>query len=101
MEQRTQVAVSPNPIKETEHLDIDGNIINPFTKQIVKPVETIHYPTPPEQKVAIQQPDTKEWTPEECLRVMWRVENPTQEDIDFYKENEKSYSALLRRFPLK
>ena len=36
MEQRTQVAVSPNPIKVTEHLDIDGNIINPQTKEIIK-----------------------------------------------------------------
>lgn len=36
MEQRTQVAVSPNPTKVTEHLDIDGNIINPQTKVIIQ-----------------------------------------------------------------
>jgi hypothetical protein len=36
MEQRTQVAVSPNPIKETEHIDIDGNVINPVTKEVIK-----------------------------------------------------------------
>ena len=36
MEQRVQVAVSPNPIKVAERLDIDGNVINPQTKEIIK-----------------------------------------------------------------
>lgn len=39
MEQRTQVAVSPNPIKVTERLDIDGNVINPQTKEVIKKAE--------------------------------------------------------------
>lgn len=39
MEQRVQVAVSPNPIKVTERLDIDGNIIDPISKRIIKAVE--------------------------------------------------------------
>lgn len=36
MEQRTQVAISQSPRKETEHLDIDGNVIDPQTKQVIK-----------------------------------------------------------------
>ncbi len=36
MEQRPQVAVSPNPIKESERLDIDGNVIDPETKEVIK-----------------------------------------------------------------
>lgn len=39
MAEQVRVAVSPNPTKVTEHLDIDGNVINPVTKEIVKPVE--------------------------------------------------------------
>lgn len=39
MEQRVQVAVSPNPIKVTEHIDIDGNVIDPVTHEIVKKAE--------------------------------------------------------------
>ena len=39
MEKRVQVAVSPNPIKIAERLDIDGNIIDPVTKQIIKKAE--------------------------------------------------------------
>lgn len=36
MEQRAQVAVSPNPIKVAERLDIDGNVIHPETKEVIK-----------------------------------------------------------------
>lgn len=39
MEQRVQVAVSPNPIKIAERLDIDGNIIDPISKRIIEKVE--------------------------------------------------------------
>lgn len=39
MAEQVRVAVSPNPTKVTEHIDIDGNVINPVTKEIVKPVE--------------------------------------------------------------
>lgn len=39
MAEQVRVAVSPNPTKVTEHLDIDGNVINPVTKEIVKEVE--------------------------------------------------------------
>ena len=36
MEQRPQVAVSPNPVKVSERLDIDGNVIDPETKEVIK-----------------------------------------------------------------
>ncbi len=36
MEPRVQVAVSPDPIKVAERLDIDGNVINPVTKEVIK-----------------------------------------------------------------
>lgn len=36
MAEQVRVAVSPNPTKVTEHLDIDGNVINPVTKEIVR-----------------------------------------------------------------
>jgi len=36
MEQRPQVTVSPNPVKVTEHLDIDGNVIDPQTKVVIQ-----------------------------------------------------------------
>ena len=36
MAERTSVTVSPNPVKVTEHLDIDGNVINPQTKEVIK-----------------------------------------------------------------
>lgn len=39
MAEQIGVTVSPNPIKVTEHLDIDGNVINPVTKEVIKPVE--------------------------------------------------------------
>lgn len=39
MAQQPNVTVSPNPTKVTEHLDIDGNVINPVTKEIVKEAE--------------------------------------------------------------
>ena len=39
MEQRVQVAVSPNPIKIAERLDLDGHIIDPISKRIIKAVE--------------------------------------------------------------
>lgn len=39
MAEQVRVAVSPNPTKVTEHLDIDGNVINPVTKEIVKEAE--------------------------------------------------------------
>ncbi len=39
MAERAGVTVSPNPIKVTEHLDIDGNIINPQTKVIIQKAE--------------------------------------------------------------
>lgn len=39
MEQRPQVAVSPTPIKEAERLDIDGNVIDPVTKEVIKKAE--------------------------------------------------------------
>jgi len=39
MAEQVRVAVSPNPTKVTEHIDIDGNVINPVTKEIVKEAE--------------------------------------------------------------
>lgn len=39
MEERVQVAISPNPIKVTERLDMDGNVVDPVTKQIIKKAE--------------------------------------------------------------
>lgn len=39
MAEQIGVTVSPNPTKVTEHLDIDGNVINPVTKEVIKPVE--------------------------------------------------------------
>lgn len=39
MAERTSVTVSPNPVKVTEHLDIDGNVINPQTKEVIQKSE--------------------------------------------------------------
>jgi hypothetical protein len=39
MAEQKGVIVSPNPIKVTEHLDIDGNVINPVTKEVIKEEE--------------------------------------------------------------
>lgn len=43
-----QTFISPNPVKTTERIDSNGNVINPKTKQIITPVETVYIPpTPP------------------------------------------------------
>lgn len=34
---RVSVSISSNPRKEKEMLDKDGNVINPRTKQIIRP----------------------------------------------------------------
>lgn len=39
MAEQIGVTVSPNPTKVTEHLDIDGNVINPVTKEVIKKEE--------------------------------------------------------------
>ncbi len=39
MAEQKGVVVSPNPTKVTEHLDIDGNVINPVTKEVIKEEE--------------------------------------------------------------
>lgn len=36
MAEQKGVVVSPNPTKVTERLDIDGNVINPQTKEVIK-----------------------------------------------------------------
>lgn len=43
MEKRVQVAVSSNPKKVSERLDINGNVIDPVTKQIISKVEWAAY----------------------------------------------------------
>jgi hypothetical protein len=36
---RSKVGISPNIQKESERVDIDGNVIDPVTKRIIKPRE--------------------------------------------------------------
>ena len=37
MNQKIAVGISPNPKKVSERIDIDGNVIDPRTKQVIKP----------------------------------------------------------------
>jgi hypothetical protein len=39
MDEKVKVVISPNPTKITERLDIDGNVIDPVTKEIIKKAE--------------------------------------------------------------
>jgi len=42
--QQCKVAISPNPIKTSERIDLEGNIIDPRTKRIIVPKEPDYVP---------------------------------------------------------
>jgi len=42
-----KVIISPNPTKTSDRMDLNGNIINPRTKQIIVPKEKEYIPPPP------------------------------------------------------
>jgi hypothetical protein len=50
------VIISKNLHKTSEQIDINGNVVVPFTKQIIKPVEKEYVPTP--EQLAGTQPQT-------------------------------------------
>lgn len=42
-----KVIISPNPIKTSERIDFNGNVIDPRTKQVIVPKEKEFVPPPP------------------------------------------------------
>lgn len=39
MENKVQVVVSPNPVKVSERVNVDGDVIDPNTKEVIKKAE--------------------------------------------------------------
>ena len=39
MEERVQVAISPNPVKVSERVNADGDVVDPNTKEVIKKAE--------------------------------------------------------------
>ena len=48
------VFISPNPKKETVQIDLNGNEVIPFTKQVIKKNEDIEEPSKPETKPIVE-----------------------------------------------
>jgi len=44
------VVIAQNLVKTTERININGDVINPITKQIIKPAEVPYVPVPLEVK---------------------------------------------------
>jgi len=54
--EKGKVIISPNPIKTTERIDLNGNIIDPRTKRVIVPKEQEYIPPTP-QPTTITPPD--------------------------------------------
>jgi hypothetical protein len=63
------VQISPNIQKEKAQIDVEGNEVKPFTKEVIKPVEQPYVPTTEEMETTnqvmatnaekVDQPETK------------------------------------------
>jgi len=78
MEKKAKVIISPNPIKTSERMDIDGNIIDPKTKRIIVPKEPDYIP-PPQPP---QAPVTNEIPKDDGLSVLEQIEAAKQKLVE-------------------
>lgn len=68
-----KVVISPNIIKTSERIDMNGNVINPRTKQIITPREVEISPIPPLPE-PLQAPVLAETTKDDGLSVLSEIE---------------------------
>ena len=71
-----KVILSPNPIKTSERIDINGNVIDPRTKQIIVPQEQEYVPptTPQPLPEAPQAPPAIDVPKDDGLSVLEQIE---------------------------
>lgn len=50
------IAISPNPVKTKVQLDINGNQVRPFTKEVIKEAEQPYAPTQEERDALAARP---------------------------------------------
>ena len=101
------IVISAHPIKTTEMIDAAGNIIDPRTKQIIKPLERPYTPTVEElagtQPQALGQPETQHNTKDVGLSILEQIEQAKQnlKDLEELKrlqiEQKKKELELLQQ----
>jgi hypothetical protein len=89
MEKKT--FISDNPIKTSERLDFNGNIINPITKQVIVPNEPDFVPPPNPQSSpeAIIEPTKAEIPKDDAISIQKEIEQ-TEANLARLKEAKRS-----------
>ena len=92
----TKVVVSPNPIKTKERMDVNGNVINPVTKQIIVPKQEEYVvppppTTPPEAKIC---PVTVVETKDDPMAIQAQIEQ-AEANLIKLKEAKKAKIAEM------
>lgn len=82
-----KVILSPSPIKTTERIDFDGNVIDPRTKQILVPkeVESVISPPPTTPPDVPQAPTTNATPNSGALSILDQIKQ-AQESLKALEE---------------
>lgn len=92
------VIISPNIKKEKAQIDVDGNEVRPFTKEVIKPKDQFYVPTQAEREAAQKATEAteaaKDEEPETGEEIKPQAE-PIVDQTDFSNLSIKDMKALI------